>query len=410
MDRPRLRPLEGYPTTRNGQPFLALRDPSGVTDAVATLPPMAVAVVQLCDGESTLDEICTRFFERYRQRLTREALGALLAQLDEALLLDSERFRNHAANVFAEFARLDARPPLMAGRSYPKEAEQLAAQLDGFFAPPLGPGRPAPTSSASSMRPKAIVAPHVDFARGGAAYAWAYKDLAASSDRPPDLVVVLGTDHIGVEQPFSLTRKHYDTPLGRVATDVELVEKVAEAGGGLELFKDEHHHRGEHSLEFQMVWLRHIYGARADGIKALPILCGSLSDHIERGGELAARNATTRFLDALATAIAGRDVLFVAAADLAHVGPRYGDAEPLSDDDKRSLEKRDRETLAPVLRGDPVGWFDEIRRERDQRRVCGLSPVYAMLRLANPGPGRLEVYAQCPAEQGSVVSIASIVY
>src|SRR5262245_43538717 len=105
MDRPRLRPLEGYPVEQKGQKLLVLRDPSGVSEHVATLPPPAVAVLQLCDGQSTRDEICAEFTKRYRQRLTREALDGLLEQLDQSLLLDSDRFRQHSAQVFADFAR-----------------------------------------------------------------------------------------------------------------------------------------------------------------------------------------------------------------------------------------------------------------------------------------------------------------
>ena len=115
-------------------------------------------------------------------------------------------------------------------------------------------------------------------------------------------------------------------------------------------------------------------------------------------------------LSRLSEAVAGRSVLWVASGDLARVGPQYGDKEALTAEDRSSLEKRDQATLLPVIRGDAEGWFAEIRRERDQRRVAGLAAIYAMLTAAHPGAGRLAVYAQCPAEAGSIVSIASLVY
>lgn len=396
---------------QRGQPLLALRDPSGLSEAVATLPPTAVAVIQLCDGEHTREEICREFERRYRQQLPRTALDGLLAQLDDALLLDTERFRQHAAVIFAEFARSPVRPAALAGRAYSTNPTELSALLDAYFTPPQGPGRPEPSSEA--RRPRALIAPHVDFHRGGPAYAWAYQPLALTADRPPELVVVLGTDHNGLDQPFTLTKKHYETPLGRIATDGELVDRLAReaaSNSGDTLFRDEHHHRGEHSIEFQMVWLRHVYGERADAIRALPILCGSFGAFVSGGIEPASDPRVGGFLRALSSAVADRDVLWIAAADLAHVGPRYGDAEPLDDEDKASLERRDQTTLAHVTRGDAAGWFAEIRKERDRRRVCGLSPIYALLEAARPGSGRLAVYAQCPAEQGSIVSIASVVY
>jgi hypothetical protein len=64
------------------------------------------------------------------------------------------------------------------------------------------------------------------------------------------------------------------------------------------------------------------------------------------------------------------------------------------------------------MRGDAAGWFGEIQKERDRRRVCGLPPIFAMLECARPGAGSLTAYAQCPADEegGSLVSIASLVY
>ena len=408
-DRPRLRPLEGYPVDKNGQKLLALRDPSGLSPNVAHLPALAAAVLQLCDGRSSRDEICKEFEQRYKRSLTRAALDGLLLQLDSALLLDSAAFREHSARIFGEFARGDARAPLHAGKSYPTDKRELTELLDRCFEKPYGPSRP---TVGDAPLPKAIIAPHIDFQRGGPAYAWAYRPLLATSELP-ELIVVFGTDHNGADHPFTLTKKHYDTPLGRVTTDGALVDLLHERGGET-LFVDEHHHRGEHSLEFQAVWLRYLYGEKLDAIPTLPILCGSLHDFMDDGSRTTTDPADAAdvggFLHALTDAVKGRRVLWIAGADLAHVGPRFGDEKPLSAEDRASLERRDQVTLKLAAAGDANGWFAEIKRERDVRRVCGLTPIYALLRAAQPGKGLLASYGQCPAEEGSVVSIASLVY
>jgi AmmeMemoRadiSam system protein B len=403
-DRPRLRPIEGYPVDQNGQKLLALRDPSGLSPHVKHLTPIAVAIIQLCDGRSTRTEICAEFQRRYKQPLERATLDRLLAQLDEALLLDSPTFRDHSARIFGEYGRAEARPPLHAGKSYPATEPELRALLDKCFEAPHGPGRPAPSSGAL---PKAMVAPHIDFNRGGPAYAWAYRALAAAAETP-ELIVIFGTDHNGGDHPFILTRKHYDTPLGRMTTDVALVDLLRERGGDT-LLADEYHHRGEHSIEFQAVWLRYVYGARLDAIPTLPVLCGSIHDFFEHG-DPAEAHQVGGFLRLLVDAVKGRRVLWLAGADLAHVGPRFGDEQPLDASDRDSLERRDQATLKHVAAGDAAGWFGEIKRERDARRVCGLTPIYALLAAAQPGKGALTAYGQCPAEQGSIVSIASFVY
>jgi AmmeMemoRadiSam system protein B len=265
-----------------------------------------------------------------------------------------------------------------------------------------------------------LVAPHIDFQRGGATYAWAYKPLAEAREAP-ELIVIFGTDHMPSDVPFTLTKKHYDTPLGRFDTDGDLVDAltagVAERLGPhndarQRLFLDEHHHLGEHSIEFQMVWLRYALKERADGIRVLPILCGSLPELVDGTVDPATDPRLQAVFETLRQIVACRRTLFVASADLAHVGPRFGDTDPLDGDDRSSIERCDQQTLAAAATGDGARWFDEIRREKNRRRVCGLPPIYAMLQVAQPGTGKLYAYDQCPADErgGSLVSIASLVY
>jgi AmmeMemoRadiSam system protein B len=421
-ERPRLRPLEAYPVLDGPEPLLRLRDPSGLAQPAA-LPPATVAVVQLMDGDTTRDEICQLYQARYHRTLPRERLDQLIEKLDEALLLDSDRFRRHAARIHASFRDSDVRAPHLAGLSYPDEGAALAAELDRHWATPRGPGVPGPRTG---VCPRLIVTPHVDYGRGGPAYAWAFHALAeAAPESLPELIVVFGTDHAGA-RPFSLTKKHYDTPLGRMHTEVALVETLRERvranvgdAAALDLFADEHHHRTEHSIELTAIWLRHVLGAIAERIPIVPILCGALEPLLEAGRDPAVEPAVAVLLSALQSLTAERRVLWVAAADLAHVGPRYGDDEPLGATDHASLERRDQETLVALASGSARAWLDEIWREKNVRRVCGLSPIFHALLAAQPPSGRLVAYAQCPADEapgggplgsGSIVSIASLVF
>lgn len=449
-ERPRLRPLDAYPIHNPHAPnpqqrhLLALRDPAGVAPGVITLPPLGVAVLDLCDGTRTLEQISAEFLSRHRSVLSRESLVGLLKRLDEGLMLDSARFRAHAARVFGDFARASVRPPILAGSAYPAEAAALTAALDALYAPPRGPGLPAPHPDKAA--PRGMLVPQVDLGSGGPAYAWAYHPLLQAAQLP-DLVVLLGVDHSAEDIGFSLTRKHFATPLGTLPTDTDLVDRLlgaarAEPKSQLAeaLLRDEHHHRGERSLEAQLVWLQHLMLRRsADAtpkLAVLPILCGSMQAFImahdgkqdPQGGPLSAR-VFAPFLRLLQAELRreldqGRRVLLLASADLAHVGPRFGDRDALTDEDCASLERRDRETLRKVVAGDAPGWFAELRRERDKRRVSGLTPIYVLLTLLRelhgaPVSGALRCYAQVPAEGGqlssagtpsSVVSLASVVF
>jgi hypothetical protein len=63
-----------------------------------------------------------------------------------------------------------------------------------------------------------------------------------------------------------------------------------------------------------------------------------------------------------------------------------------------------------VERGDADGFFEAVARDGDRRRICGLSPIYSLLRMLGPGAaGALRRYAQWPDPQGTV-TFASVVF
>ena len=97
----------------------------------------------------------------------------------------------------------------------------------------------------------------------------------------------------------------------------------------------------------------------------------------------------------------------MAGADLAHVGPRFGDPELVSAPELAQIEREDREMLEPVAAGDAPAFFDAVARDGDRRRICGLSPIYALLKVLGGASGRVKRYGQWPDPQG-VVSFASV--
>jgi hypothetical protein len=58
--------------------------------------------------------------------------------------------------------------------------------------------------------------------------------------------------------------------------------------------------------------------------------------------------------------------------------------------------------LEPVVLNDAEAFFAEATRQQDRNRICGLSPIYALLRLLPAGPGRLLRYGQWPDPDGTV--------
>jgi AmmeMemoRadiSam system protein B len=116
-------------------------------------------------------------------------------------------------------------------------------------------------------------------------------------------------------------------------------------------------------------------------------------------------------LDAVRAAMATvpRRYCLIAGADLAHVGPRFGDPEPVSRARLARVETEDRALLSLVEAVDPGGFFASVAADGDSRRTCGLSPIYAVLATLPAGRGRLLRYGQWPDPQG-VVTFASLAF
>jgi AmmeMemoRadiSam system protein B len=407
--RPRLRALEAFPVDHEGQRCIALRDPAGFTDQIAVLPPMLLDLVSLFDGEHSIAQMQEIMRRRHGEAPTPEQIVAVIDRFDSAGFLESERFAEHQRAVEDAFRRSPVRPASHAGGAYAGEPAELTAQIDAFFSGPGGPDHPesataAAAPSTASAGLTALIAPHIDFHRGGSTYGWAYKEILERSDA--DLYVILGTCHAGMPDPFSVTLKPYDTPLGPVPVDGDFYEALARRAGQ-DLLASEVAHRREHSIEFQAVMLQRLLGRRRP-FTILPVLASYLHEAVWRRSGPESDERVPRFLDALRETIASssRRVCLIAGVDLAHVGPRFGDAEPNTSDSLAAVEEADRRMLESVVAADARGFFASVAADGDARRICGLSPIYTLLRLLPGSPGRLLRYTQWPDPEGAVTFCA----
>jgi AmmeMemoRadiSam system protein B len=387
-----------------GRRFVVLRDPAGYTASLLMLPPPLVEIVALFDGQRSLLDIQAELTRRHGEIVSRADIERLIATLDEHGFMDGARFAELRAAIDGAFLASPTRPAVHAGGAYSGDAPELRAAMDGFFALPAGPG---PIAAPGGDGVTAVVAPHIDYHRGGPAYAWAYRDVAERCDA--DLFVILGTCHAGMTHPFSLTGKDYETPFGPAAVDREFVDRLV-ARAQQECFAAEGAHRTEHSIEFQAVFLRYLYADRRD-FTIVPILASFAHEALVHGRDVEHDPAVRRFLDALGETIAtsGRRVALIAGADLAHMGPRFGDPAPIEATERERIEQEDRAMLDAVVAGDARGFFAAVAGDGDRRRICGLSPIYAVLRVLGGRPGVLRHYGQWPDPQG-LVSYASVVF
>lgn len=401
---PRLRTVDAFPMEVEGKRVVCLQDPSGLTESVLFLPPSLFEIVALFDGQNSVVDIQAAYMRRHGQLLFREKIEEIVRTLDEHLFLESPRLQEARVRLEEEFHSSPVRRAAHAGKAYAAEAGALRQQIGGFFTHADGPGEPGPPGRKRPVR--AVVAPHIDFHRGGPTYAWAYRAVAEAG--PADCYVVLGTCHAGMEEgTYALTLKAYDTPLGAAEVDREFAEALVRRFGD-DLSRGEVAHRGEHSIEFQAVMLK--YSFQSD-VRIVPILCGPLHDAVQAGKPPDSEPDVVRFVDALRETLEAerKRVCLVAAADLAHVGPRFGDPEPVSDRYLREVAREDLAMLEPVKAGDARGFFDAVARDRDRRRICGLSAIYTLLAALEEGQGELLKYAQSQDPQGAV-TFASLAF
>lgn len=392
---PRLRPIDARPIAQRGQPALLLRDPLSLSDRCVVLPRRFAPLLALCDGTRDSSGLRASLMIRHGIRVSTEDVDRIVRGLDEALLLDNERYWEAAEVAREAFRSGPSRAPVSAGASYPADADELRAMLDGYIT--------SVGASDGAAAWRGLVSPHIDFARGGEVYARVWERVADMA-QSAEVVVIVGTDHTGREGSITLTKQHYATPYGVLPTDGAAVERIASAVGSESAFADELHHRSEHSIELAAVWLHHIRSGKA--CRLVPILCGSFGAFMRDRSSPARDDAVGGLIGALADLAASRAVLLVAAADLAHVGPAFG-GHPVDLTGRARVRAADDELIACICSGDAEGVFRSVCSNEGRYNVCGLAPAYVVLRALAPSAGEQVAYAQCPAD-GRGTSIVSI--
>jgi MEMO1 family protein len=407
MENPKIRAVEAFPVDQEGQTYICLRDPSGIAPTPILIGMGAYFLVTLFDGTNSKLDLKAAFTRRFGDLLPSEHLDGLIGALDQGYFLDSPAYAARIAEVREEYLRNPQRPAALAGLCYENEPVKLRREIEAFFIAPGGPGQiPQPNSSGAPL--SGLIAPHIDPRRGGPAYAHAYGELLTRER--PDLVIILGTSHYGSgPQLFTATRKDYMTPLGAVTTDREFLDRLAARYKDGDLFAEELLHRNEHSIEFQALFLAWALGTA--GYKVVPILVGSFHEMVATGETPVLDQRVGGFIEALRAELAAenRRVLIVAGVDFAHVGKKFGDS--FSADQKIAdwVKAEDLDLIENIKRGDPAGFFADIAKDQDQRKICGLSPMYTQLELLRDHRARLLMHdiAMEPQTE-SAVSFASL--
>ncbi|MDH3198265.1 MAG: AmmeMemoRadiSam system protein B, partial [Candidatus Krumholzibacteria bacterium] len=191
------------------------------------------------------------------------------------------------------------RRPAVAGLFYPAEPSRLAEQVDALIdtAPDPAPGG----------RLAVMVSPHAGYPYSGAVAARGFRRL---QHEDLETLVLVGPSHVEYFD-FSavFAGRAYETPLGPVAVDTDLAQRLAGSRPSLRASArghvQAHLGRGEHSLEVQLPFLQRTF----PHARVVPIVMGeqrwenclelgeALAEHCGQGTVILASTDLSHFYD-----------------------------------------------------------------------------------------------------------------
>lgn len=371
---PSHRPLDVTAFRSNHELYFALRDLTGISPRPVAMTLPGYFVLAHLDGRHSARQIAGAFESEFGRGVAVEEILHVVRDLDQALLLQTGRYEGAYAARRDAYLSGDVRD----SRSRAPEAGVLREEILRWVL------NVAPCAGGAACR--GIVAPHLDYARGGPCYADAYRELfAARAQR----YVVLGTNHFGRgHDRVVATTRDFVTPLGRVATDREFLAGV-ERRMGCSIREHEFDHWAEHSIELQVQVLQVGLGGQPFAI--VPILC---PDPASGGGS--AQVPLKRLAEALRAELESTDrrTVLIAGADLSHVGQKFGETESTDAAFLEGVERSDRGHLSRLIESGGEAFVSGVSATGNETRICSVGALYAIRAALEDRPCRLLRYHQ----------------
>lgn len=241
------------------------------------------------------------------------------------------------ATIFPE----EVKKPVVAGAFYPASSVVLAGQVDKY----LREANPQKIDGEVI----ALISPHAGYIYSGPVAAYGYR---AISDRKHDTVVIIGPSHYVAFNGVSVLEKgFYETPLGKVEIDSELVASLEKSKRSLIYFYPQAYEE-EHSVEVQIPFLQR----SLKDFKVVTLIIGNPT------------YKTCKDLSkALVAAIreSNKKILMIASTDMSHYYS-YNDAV-----------MKDQVTLSELLNFDAERLSQKV--SEGECELCGVAPVLTVL-------------------------------
>lgn len=241
------------------------------------------------------------------------------------------------------------RPAVVAGRFYPKSAENLRLAVQDFLRDAL---------PRTARKPVALVVPHAGYIFSGQIAADGFKQVEGESY---DTVVILGTNHTtpGFDKISVHNGRGFETPLGTAEIDHSVVASLL--ASCKDCLSDERVHKDEHSIEVQVPFVQVLFPKA----RIVPIIVGSADPAV-----------AARFGEGLAAVLKNRRALVVASSDLSHY-PTASQAETVDPKVLAALASLDVARLKAAI--------ETLMKRRIPNLAtcaCGEAPILASIEAA----------------------------
>jgi MEMO1 family protein len=224
---------------------------------------------------------------------------------------------------------MTTRPSAVAGLFYADDPDELRMQVLGLL---------ADVAASTKVMPKALIAPHAGYAYSGRVAAAAFATLLDSAQMIKRVVLIGPAHYFPVRGIAAPTVDAFETPLGRVAVDLETLSTVADLKF---IIRADAPHAPEHALEVELPFLQTLLTS----FEVVPLIVGEATPH--------------DVAHVLRRSWGGPETLIVVSSDLSH----YHDYE--------AARRLDAATAAAIEHGD---WSS-----LGPNQACGRLPLAGLL-------------------------------
>ncbi len=240
------------------------------------------------------------------------------------------------------------RQPAVAGQFYTADASQLRLEIEKYLA--------KAKIEKIKANIKAIMVPHAGYIYSAPVAAYSFKQL---QDKEIKTAVIICNSHTTYFNGVAIDDSDaWQTPLGLVAIDKNLADKLVESEEAIKY--NSQAHIADHTLEIQLPFLQTVL---KDGFKIVPILFGNTYD-----------DSYQRLAKALANNLGQNDIVVI-STDMSHY-PGYEDANRV---DKQTLEMIKTADVAKLE--EHISQVESQNISGEQTVLCGIDGVKTAIEL-----------------------------